>query len=86
MQSLIYTSQSSAFSLKTNEFFQTMSDLKLRPPHLRTMWPFYVSAVVVTYGVFKARDAIWKSPDLQDDPRNPFTKTASGAAIKEQHH
>ncbi len=41
-------------------------------PILKPLWPFFVGAGVVFYGVSAMQNAMVKSGDAAKDPRNPY--------------
>ncbi|KAH7381608.1 ATPase, F0 complex, subunit J [Pyrenochaeta sp. MPI-SDFR-AT-0127] len=40
----------------------------------RPMWPFYVSGLVILYGVNSAATAMATADEYKNDPRNPAVK------------
>ncbi|KAH9868200.1 hypothetical protein J1614_007272 [Plenodomus biglobosus] len=40
----------------------------------RPMWPFYVSGLVILYGVNSAANAMAQGEEYKNDPRNPAVK------------
>ncbi|CBX94972.1 similar to mitochondrial F1F0 ATP synthase subunit Atp18 [Plenodomus lingam JN3] len=40
----------------------------------RPMWPFYVSGLVILYGVNSAANAMAQADEYKNDPRNPLVK------------
>ncbi|PVI00729.1 hypothetical protein DM02DRAFT_526447 [Periconia macrospinosa] len=40
----------------------------------RPMWPFYVSGLVILYGVNSAANAMMTAEEHKNDPRNPLYK------------
>ncbi|KAL1611744.1 atp18 subunit J of the mitochondrial F1F0 ATP synthase [Nothophoma quercina] len=43
----------------------------------KPMWPFYVSGLVILYGVNAAANAMGQSEEYKNDPRNPAFKNQS---------
>ncbi|KAF2625988.1 hypothetical protein BU25DRAFT_432551 [Macroventuria anomochaeta] len=43
----------------------------------KPMWPFYVSGLVILYGVNAAANAMGQADEYKNDPRNPAVKNAS---------
>ncbi|KAF2703995.1 hypothetical protein K504DRAFT_463069 [Pleomassaria siparia CBS 279.74] len=42
----------------------------------KPMWPFYVSGLVIMYGVNSFANALATSDEYKNDPRNPALKNA----------
>ncbi|KAF9698711.1 hypothetical protein EKO04_002767 [Ascochyta lentis] len=47
------------------------------PIAAKPMWPFYVSGLVILYGVNAAANAMGQADEYKNDPRNPAVKNAS---------
>ncbi|KAF8317362.1 ATPase, F0 complex, subunit J [Clavulina sp. PMI_390] len=47
------------------------------------MWPFFVASAITFYGVAKAQDAMIKSPEHANSPKNPY---AAKVAAEAAHH
>ncbi|OSS45975.1 hypothetical protein B5807_08184 [Epicoccum nigrum] len=43
----------------------------------KPMWPFYVSGLVILYGVNSAANAMAQADEYKNDPRNPAFKNQS---------
>ncbi|USP82827.1 uncharacterized protein yc1106_10101 [Curvularia clavata] len=43
----------------------------------KPMWPFYVSGLVILYGVNSAANAMAQADEYKNDPRNPAVKNQS---------
>ncbi|ODV88558.1 hypothetical protein CANCADRAFT_27301 [Tortispora caseinolytica NRRL Y-17796] len=47
---------------------------KYPTPLFKPLWPFAIGALVSTYLISKAADALMKSDEWKNDPRNPYLK------------
>ncbi|KAF2438772.1 hypothetical protein P171DRAFT_371338 [Karstenula rhodostoma CBS 690.94] len=47
---------------------------KFPAPVAKPMWPFYVSGLVILYGVNAAAGAMMTADEYKEDPRNPLRK------------
>jgi len=47
------------------------------------LWPFFVASAITFYGVTKAQNALIKSPEYANDPKNPY---AAKIAASKAHH
>ncbi|KAF1995819.1 hypothetical protein P154DRAFT_623743 [Amniculicola lignicola CBS 123094] len=47
---------------------------KFPAPVARPMWPFYISGVVVLYGVNAFANVLANTDEFKNDPRNPAAK------------
>ncbi|ODQ50549.1 ATPase, F0 complex, subunit J, partial [Saitoella complicata NRRL Y-17804] len=53
---------------------------KYPTPILRPLWPFFAGGAIVVFGVNSIADAMMKSDQYKDDPRNPYLKRAQKEA------
>ncbi|CCF50244.1 probable ATP18 - subunit i/j of the mitochondrial F1F0-ATP synthase [Ustilago sp. UG-2017a] len=51
-------------------------------PMLKPMWPFFIAAGVVFYGVNKLQDMAVSTEEASKDPRNPYGQKV----LKAAHH
>ncbi|SPO30176.1 probable ATP18 - subunit i/j of the mitochondrial F1F0-ATP synthase [Ustilago trichophora] len=51
-------------------------------PILKPMWPFFIAAGVVFYGVNKLQAVAVSTEEASKDPRNPYGQKV----LKEAHH
>ncbi|KAF2254375.1 hypothetical protein BU26DRAFT_416805 [Trematosphaeria pertusa] len=47
---------------------------KFGAPVARPMAPFYISGLIILYGVNAAATAMMQSDEYKSDPRNPYNK------------
>ncbi|KAF2131877.1 hypothetical protein P153DRAFT_285095 [Dothidotthia symphoricarpi CBS 119687] len=47
---------------------------KFPAPVAKPMWPFYVSGLVILYGVNSAANLMGGAEEYKNDPRNPAVK------------
>ncbi|KAF2034468.1 hypothetical protein EK21DRAFT_108086 [Setomelanomma holmii] len=52
---------------------------KFPAPVARPMWPFYVSGLVILYGVNAAATAMATADEYKNDPRNPAAKNPTSS-------
>ncbi|RKU43228.1 hypothetical protein DL546_002267 [Coniochaeta pulveracea] len=53
---------------------------KFPTPVLRPMAPFLAAGLIIAYGINSAQNAMMKSDEWKNDPRNPALKNKVGAA------
>ncbi|KAF2643183.1 hypothetical protein P280DRAFT_515615 [Massarina eburnea CBS 473.64] len=53
---------------------------KFPAPVARPMAPFYISGLVILYGVNAAANAMMHGDEFKNDPRNPLNKNPSADA------
>ncbi|KAI2472249.1 putative mitochondrial F1F0 ATP synthase subunit Atp18 [Annulohypoxylon bovei var. microspora] len=48
---------------------------KFPAPVLKPLAPFFAAGVIIAYGVNSAQNAMMKSDEWKNDPRNPYAKS-----------
>ncbi|KAI1468398.1 ATP synthase j chain-domain-containing protein [Daldinia caldariorum] len=63
------------FKMSKLSWFGAYPLKKFPTPVLKPYAPFYVAGLIILYGVNAAQNAMMKSDEWKNDPRNPYAKS-----------